>query len=251
MSGNRTLSVAAVGIPMHEQKVLRSIFTLSLRRPRSYTLSHLTDDPSPDILLVNGDDQSAVGEWRDLCRREQAKATLPTVLVTQAGTAPEARLYLLRRPLLAPRVLSTLDQIAEKTPTMPPGTAAWQYKALVVDDSLPMRKQIELELELLGIVADFAESGEQAHALLANGTAYDLIFLDVLLPGIDGYKVCKTIKKDKLRKRTPVIMLTGKGSMFDHVRGKLAGCDTYLTKPVARERFQGVVKQYLPKLLSD
>jgi len=171
--------------------------------------------------------------------------------VTKAGTPPEAQLYLLRRPLLAPRVLSTLDQIADKTPSATPPAAAWQYKALVVDDSPPMRKQIELELELLGIVADFAESGEQACALLTNGTTYDLIFLDVLLPGIDGYKVCKTIKKDKLRKRTPVIMLTGKGSMFDHVRGKLAGCDTYLTKPVARERFQGVVKQYLPKLLSD
>jgi two-component system cell cycle response regulator len=251
MSSHKTFSVAAVGLPMHEQKVLRSIFTLSLRRPRSYTLSHLTADPSPDILLVDGDDQSAVVEWRELCRREQAKATLPTVMVTQAGTLPEARLYLLRRPLLAPRVLSTLDQIAEKTPTMPPATAVWQYKALVVDDSAPMRKQIELELGLLGIVADYAESGEQAYALLTDGTTYDLIFLDVLLPGIDGYKVCKTIKKDKLRKHTPVIMLTGKGSMFDHVRGKLAGCDTYLTKPVARERFQDVVKQYLPKLLSD
>ena len=100
MSSNRTLSVAAVGIPMHEQKVLRSIFTLSLRRSRSYTLSHHTADPSPDILLVDGDDQDAVGEWRELCRREQAKATLPTVMVTKAGTPPEAQLYLLRRPLL-------------------------------------------------------------------------------------------------------------------------------------------------------
>ena len=72
MSGNRTLSVAAVGIPMHEQKVLRSIFTLSLRRSRSYTLSHLTADQSPDILLVDGD-QDAVGEWRELCRRERPK----------------------------------------------------------------------------------------------------------------------------------------------------------------------------------
>jgi CheY-like chemotaxis protein len=250
MTGNRTFSVAAVGIPVHEQKVLRSIFTLSLRRPRSYTLSYLTADQSPDILLVDGDDQRAVGEWREICRREQAKAILPTVLVTKAGTPLEAQMYLLRRPLLAPRVLSTLDQIADKTPTAPPA-APWQYKALVVDDSPPMRKQIELELELLGIMADFAESGEQACELLTYGTTYDLIFLDVLLPGIDGYKICKTIKKDKLRKRTPVIMLTGKGSMFDHVRGKLAGCDTYLTKPVARERFQGVVKQYLPKLLSD
>src|SRR5262245_66625539 len=98
MTGNKTFSVAAVGIPVHEQKVLRSIFTLSLRRPRSYILSHLTADQFPDILLVDEDDQRAVGEWRELCRREQAKATLPTVLVTKAGITPEAQLYLLRRP---------------------------------------------------------------------------------------------------------------------------------------------------------
>jgi twitching motility two-component system response regulator PilG len=251
MSGNRTFAVAAVGIPEHEQKVLRSIFTLSLRRPRSYILSQPVADQAPDIFLVDGDNQTAVGAWRALCHRDQARATLPTVLVTQANTPLEAPLYLLRRPLLAPRVLSTLDQIADQTPAVPPAVTAWRYKALVVDDSPPMRKQIELELEILGIGADFAESGERAYELLSNDTTYDLIFLDVLMPGVDGYKVCKTIKKDKLHKRTPVIMLTGKGSMFDHVRGKLAGCDTYLTKPVARERFQGVVQQYLPKLFSD
>src|SRR4029450_7781596 len=114
MSSNRTLSVAAVGIPMHEQKVLRSIFTLSLRRSRLYTLSHHTADPSPDILLVDGDDQDAVGEWRELCRREQAKATLPTVMVTKAGTLPEAQLYLLRRARLAHRERCNMHQIAAR-----------------------------------------------------------------------------------------------------------------------------------------
>ena len=127
-----------------------------------------------------------------------------------------------------------------------PAAVALQHKALVVDDSATTRKQIEIELEQLGIAVDLAESGEQAFEFLNKSQGYDLIFLDVILPGlVDGYNICKTIKRDKQRKRIPVIMLTGKGSPFDRIRGKLAGCNTYLTKPVRREQFQTVVKKYL------
>ena len=114
----------------------------------------------------------------------------------------------------------------------------------MVDDSLPIRKQIELELKLFGVQADFAETGEHAFEHLQHNT-YDIIFLDVMLPGIDGYHVCRSIKKQKSTKRTPVIMLTGKSSTFDRVRGKLSGCKTYLTKPVAHDSFHKVVKKYL------
>ena len=91
---------------------------------------------------------------------------------------------------------------------------------------------------------DLAEDGERAIELIA-GERYDIVFLDVVLPGMDGYKICRTIKRDKRTKGTPVIMLTGKSSPFDRVKGKLAGCDTYLTKPVDHATFQQVVRQYL------
>ncbi|MCP5158465.1 MAG: response regulator [Gammaproteobacteria bacterium] len=118
------------------------------------------------------------------------------------------------------------------------------FTALVVDDSSTVRKQVELELKLLGIQTDTAESGEDAFGLLAQKD-YDIIFLDVILPGVDGYQICKTIKKDKARKKTPIIMLTSKSSPFDRVKGALAGCDTYLTKPAKQNSFQKVVKKYL------
>ena len=140
-------------------------------------------------------------------------------------------------------VKQTVTQTAESE-TNTTRAHAKGYLALVVDDSLPVRKQIELELKLLGVNADFAETGEQAFKLLDN-KSYDIVFLDVVLPGVDGYQVCKTIKKDIMMKQTPVIMLTGKSSPFDRVRGTFAGCDTYLTKPVAHESFQEVVKKYL------
>jgi twitching motility two-component system response regulator PilG len=73
---------------------------------------------------------------------------------------------------------------------------------------------------------------------------YDIIFLDVILPGADGYQVCKHIKKNPLLKQTPVVMLTSKASPFDRVRGSLAGCDTYLTKPVDYQEFKQVLEKY-------
>ena len=145
------------------------------------------------------------------------------------------------RPLLPSRVLKILDQAANETQL----TEAYLHRALIVDDSQAVRISVQLELKKLDVSSDCAESGEQALAFLNGNSQYDIIFLDVVLPGVDGYNLCKTIKKDKLRKYTPVVMLTGKSSPFDRVRGKLSGCDTYLTKPVSRGDFQDVVQKYL------
>ena len=74
---------------------------------------------------------------------------------------------------------------------------------------------------------------------------YDIIFLDVVMPGVDGYEVCRRIRKNMLTKQTPVIMLTSKSSSFDRVRGAMAGCNSYLTKPVDYEKFHKVLEEYL------
>ena len=70
-----------------------------------------------------------------------------------------------------------------------------------------------------------------------------------MLPGIDGYKVCKEIKSHKLSKSTPVVMLTGKGSRFDKLRGTMAGANVYLTKPVEAEKLKEVIKQFVPTVI--
>ncbi len=64
---------------------------------------------------------------------------------------------------------------------------------------------------------------------------------------MDGYQICRTIKRAKKTKGTPVIMLTGKASPIDRVKGKLVGCDAYLTKPVDHVKFDKVVQTYLPR----
>lgn len=116
-------------------------------------------------------------------------------------------------------------------------------RALVVDDSITVRKQLELELGASNIHVDSAETGETGLDLMGKNY-YDIIFLDVMLPGADGYQVCKHIKKNPLLKQIPVVMLTSKSSPFDRVRGSLAGCDTYLTKPVDYQEFRQVLEKY-------
>jgi len=111
------------------------------------------------------------------------------------------------------------------------------FQALVVDDSAAIRKQLEIELRSTTIQADYAVCGEDALEKIQK-KQYDLIFLDIIMPDIDGYEVCKTLRKIPNYKRTPVIMLSGKVGPLDEVEGILAGASTYLLKPVKHQHFQ-------------
>ena len=278
MNNKGTYAVAMIGIPEYERLVLRSIIKLSKYRSPAYVFSNMTPSEPADILIVDADDANAMTTWRTFYQTDENIVTIPTVMLTKSTELNSP--FCVRRPLIVRRVFNALDELVGKefgahdkrtigdcinpvpVQRQPPSPVHQQtsspvhrqtpnstlghqsYTALVVDDSLAVRKQIELELHLSGIQVDCAESGERAFELLA-GSLYDLVFLDVVLPGVDGYQICKTIKKDKDKKQMPVIMLTSKSSPFDRVRGKLAGCDSYLTKPVKQHSFQGVVKKYL------
>lgn len=118
---------------------------------------------------------------------------------------------------------------------------------LVVDDSATARKQIELVLLDMGLQPHCVVSGEQALEAIEN-YYFELILLDVVLPGADGYQVCKAIKKSPRSRNIPVVMLTSKATQFDKIRGKFAGCDTYLTKSLDRAAFTAVMDEYLARM---
>lgn len=128
-----------------------------------------------------------------------------------------------------------------------PARDAAPVSALVVDDSTTLRRLMELILVPLGFEIDFVDNGERA-VELSKRKHYDIVFLDVLLPGIDGYRVCKTLKGDKRTKATRVVMLTSKGSAIDKVRGMMAGSDVYLTKPVDRIDLIRAIDKCLPRI---
>nr|WP_275403491.1 response regulator [Ramlibacter algicola] len=117
---------------------------------------------------------------------------------------------------------------------------------LVVDDNATVRAFMQAKLAPFGFDVDFAETGEEAIGL-SGQNEYTCVFLDVVLPGIDGYQVCKLIKSNKQAiKKTAVVMLTSRSSPFDKLRGSLAGCDEYLTKPLDEDRLLEVIAKFLP-----
>jgi len=116
---------------------------------------------------------------------------------------------------------------------------------LVCDDNMTVREFMRVKLAPFGFNVDFAETGEQAVGL--TGTKhYTCVFLDVVMPGINGYQVCKLIKSKKGGAKTAVVMLSSKDSTFDKIRGTMSGCDTYLTKPVNENRLFEVISKYVP-----
>jgi CheY-like chemotaxis protein len=117
------------------------------------------------------------------------------------------------------------------------------FRVLAVDDSPLMRTFLKNKLEPYGIAPEFASSGEEALFKISK-QHFDLIFLDVMLPGMDGYDVCKMIKKNKDNNLMKVVMLTSKDKTFDKIRGTMAGCDGYLTKPVDELKLRAIIERH-------
>ena len=116
---------------------------------------------------------------------------------------------------------------------------------LVVDDSQSVRTQMELFLTKRRFQCDFAESAEQAIKIV-NEHKFNMIFLDVIMPGADGYQTCKAIKSIDSAKNTPVIMLTSKNNPIDKIHGIMSGCDEYTVKPIRASELTELLKKYFP-----
>lgn len=101
-------------------------------------------------------------------------------------------------------------------------------RVLVVDDERRLARSLRLGLEAEGFAVDVAHDGTDG-LWLARENAYDAIVLDLMLPGINGYKVCETLRTE--RNWTPILMLTAKDGEWDQVEGLDTGADDYLTKP--------------------
>jgi len=154
---------------------------------------------------------------------------------TAAQTAPRAEVA--AQP--APRRSGAAAQLADHAQLQP-------LRALIVDDSLAVREQLRSALDRAGIHSDSADNAASALAQLAVNR-YDLVLLDVVMPGTDGYEVCRSIKKDAYTRSVPVLMLTSRSSPFDRARGALAGCDSYLVKPITWEGFFTAIDKVLVK----
>ena len=107
-------------------------------------------------------------------------------------------------------------------------------KVMVIDDSKTIRRSAETLLKKAGCEVVTAIDGFEA---LAKITVHkpDIIFVDIMMPRLDGYQTCALIKNNQSFRATPVIMLSSKDSIFDRARGRIVGSEKYLTKPFSKE----------------
>ncbi|MDD4978214.1 MAG: response regulator [Gallionella sp.] len=103
-------------------------------------------------------------------------------------------------------------------------------KVLLIDDSNTIRRSGEIFLKQAGCVVVLAEDGFDGLSKVVDNEP-DLIFIDVMMPRLDGYQACALIKNNPHFKKIPVVMLTSKDTLFDRARGRLVGSDQYLIKP--------------------
>ena len=117
-------------------------------------------------------------------------------------------------------------------------------KVLVVDDSKTIRRTAETLLSKEGCEVYTAVDGFDALAKIADHHP-DIIFVDIMMPRLDGYQTCALIKHNKVFKSTPVIMLSSKDGLFDRARGRIVGSEQYLTKPFTRDELLSAIETHV------
>lgn len=255
------MKIIIKGLNAFEQRILQTTVKLYEKRETKFTVVSDNEISSADVILVDSRDSGAL-DWA----RQHQQILTDSVVVWIDGKAGNSRHAELKRPVLwvnLPIILSRiLDDISVKevVDNVQPASLAQsktsaqasvappvdnRKSVLVVDDSLAIRNYLTSLLESGGFAVTAAEDGESALEIFQSGKTFDCVFMDILMPGIDGYAACRKIKGLKSGKKTPVIMLTGKGSAFDRIRGKMAGCSAYLVKPVDVDRLRETLEQYV------
>jgi twitching motility two-component system response regulator PilG len=118
-------------------------------------------------------------------------------------------------------------------------------KVMVIDDSRTIRKSAETMLGREGCEVLTADDGFEALSLIHKHHP-DMIFVDIMMPRLDGYQTCAIIKNNERFRATPVIMLTSKDGLFDKARGRIVGSDHYLTKPFTKDELLETVREQAP-----
>ena len=119
-------------------------------------------------------------------------------------------------------------------------------KIMVIDDSNTIRRSAEIFLAQVGCQVLLAEDGFDALAKITDHKP-DVIFVDIMMPRLDGYQTCALIKKNQQLRSTPVIMLSSKDGLFDRARGRMVGSDEYLTKPFTKDSLLKAVATHAPE----
>ncbi len=131
-----------------------------------------------------------------------------------------------------------IDQIGTRRP-----------RALVVDDSPTVRRQLTVALHQMGVDCDAIASGRDALAALGQ-RSYEVALIDVMMPGLDGFALTREMRRNRTLREVPVVILTSRSSTFDLARGALAGCSSYLVKPVSLRSLRATVARQIRRVVT-
>jgi twitching motility two-component system response regulator PilG len=140
--------------------------------------------------------------------------------------------------------IRTQVQLMENAAQAASKTRLSGLKVLVIDDSKTIRRTAETLLSKEGCEVYTAVDGFDALSKIADHQP-DIVFVDIMMPRLDGYQTCSLIKHNKVFKSIPVIMLSSKDGLFDRARGRIVGSEHYLTKPFTRDELLSAIEQHV------
>ncbi|HEX7028306.1 MAG TPA: response regulator [Gammaproteobacteria bacterium] len=267
-TSERTISIAPINLAPAEVGLIKDALSsnATVEGSSGYTLLSRQSAKDAQILVVNLYTPD-INRTRQLLRRIYGNKSA-VFIVPDSGTIQRNEYkYQLRQKDLTRNLVDILDQISrdeladylkadghpEKTThsidfaNNNRNTKKHIGRVLIVDDSPSVRTQMNLYLGKRMFECHMAENSEQAIRAIKQ-TRFDIIFLDVMMPGVDGYQACKAIKSFESAKQIPVILLTSKNSPIDKIHGIMSGCDKYLTKPVRSSELDSLLRSYFPSL---
>ena len=118
-------------------------------------------------------------------------------------------------------------------------------RVMVIDDSKTIRRTAETLLKKEGCDVVTATDGFEALSKIADHQP-QIVFVDIMMPRLDGYQTCALIKNNQMFRQTPVIMLSSTDGLFDKARGRIVGSEQYLTKPFTRDELLSAIRKYVP-----
>lgn len=117
-------------------------------------------------------------------------------------------------------------------------------KVMVIDDSKTIRRSAESLLQKAGCEVITADNGFEALPMI-SAQHPDIMFIDIMMPRLDGYQTCALVKNNAKYREIPIIMLSSKDGLFDRAKGKVVGAEQYLTKPFTRDDLLGAIRTHL------
>ncbi len=140
--------------------------------------------------------------------------------------------------------METVTESEENSTTAPAADGFAGLKVMVIDDSKTIRRTAETLLKKAGCEVVTATDGFEALAKIADEKP-SIIFVDIMMPRLDGYQTCALIKNNQVFRNTPVVMLSSKDGLFDRARGRIVGSDQYLTKPFTKDELLGAIREHV------